>query len=128
MAGLGFGRELAFRKPTTRRIDQRIQKIARMRNRIDTALLSEMEFQVRKLPKLEKVWVLSGLLVLESPGVRMRNIHRVHARSQRGIDVGSRAVPDHPGVRSHPPVSAEELRIGLGVLFRQDLNPAKEDL
>jgi len=35
--------------------------------------------------------------VLEDPGVRMMDVYGVQAGGKRGVDVGARAVADHPG-------------------------------
>ena len=60
-------------------------------------------------------------LVLKNPGIAVRNEDGVQSGSQRGIDVGLRAVSDHPGGRRSATVFFDELRVGRLVLLRHDL-------
>jgi len=60
--------------------------------------------------------------------VLVRNVDGVEADLQRGIDVRTRAVADHPAVRLHDFVFADEAGVGDRVLFVDDFNRFKKSL
>src|SRR6201993_1483142 len=61
-------------------------------------------------------------LVLEVPGVHMRDIHRVQTRLHRGIDITAGAVADHPAVSFYNLMFIDEQDIGSGIFFSDNFN------
>ena len=51
--------------------------------------------------------------MLQSPGVLVRDVHRVQADLHRRIDVAARAVADHPAVGFHDFVLVNESAISF---------------
>src|SRR3984885_1471569 len=67
-------------------------------------------------------------LVLELPGVLMRDVDGVEADLHGGIDVAARAVADHPGVVFYDLVFVDEKVVGLGIFFADDFDELEKSL
>src|SRR5580704_6952797 len=67
-------------------------------------------------------------LVLELPGVLVRDIDGVEADFHGGIDVAARAVADHPPVGLDDFVFVYESAVGVGIFLRHDFDEFKEAL
>ena len=61
-------------------------------------------------------------LVLEHPGKVVRDEDGVKAGCQGGINVGARAVADHPGVAGLAAVMGDEGKIGFVVFFGKNFD------
>lgn len=85
----------------------------------------EVECKIRKGGEFQKnltVGRLVDYLVLQHPGEVVRDEDCVEAGGQGGIDVGARAVADHPCRRCFAGVVRRQGEVGFGVFLRQDLN------
>src|ERR1700744_5011287 len=58
---------------------------------------------------------LQELIVFEHPGVGMMHIYSVNAGSDRGVDIGTRAVADHPCGLVRERIPCDDLAIRIGV-------------
>ena len=67
-------------------------------------------------------------LVLELPGVLVRDINSVEADFHGRIDVASRTVADHPSVGLDDFMFVYESAVGVGVFLRHDFDEFKEAL
>ena len=67
-------------------------------------------------------------LMLQRPGVLVRNIHGVKPHLHRRIDVTPGAVADHPAVGLHDLVLVHQPAVGLRILFRNNLDELEESL
>src|ERR1700722_7007882 len=67
-------------------------------------------------------------LVLELPGVLMRDVDGVEADLHGGIDVAGRAVSDHPGGVFFVLVFVDEKVVGLGIFFADDFDELEKSL
>src|ERR1700679_106215 len=65
---------------------------------------------------------LREMVVLQHPGVGMMHVDGVKTDSDRWVDIGTRAVADHPRGLWHKRIPCDDLAIGIGVLLRRDLN------
>src|ERR1700731_2074178 len=54
-------------------------------------------------------------LMLQLPGIHVRDVHGVEARFHRRVDVAARAIADHPALRLHDFMFVNQQMIGLGV-------------
>jgi len=61
-------------------------------------------------------------LVFEDPGEVVGDEDGVQACREGRVDVGARAVPDHPGVGGFAAVVVDEVTVGVAVFFGQDLD------
>jgi hypothetical protein len=67
------------------------------------------------------------LLLLQNPGVGVRNEDRVQARFYSWIDIGFRTITNHPGsIRGHAAL-LHQFAVGGGVLLLHDGGVAEED-
>jgi hypothetical protein len=66
-------------------------------------------------------WLVDDL-VFEDPGEIVGDKDRVESCAKSGVDVGARAVADHPGVTGLAAVLGREREISFVVLFREDLD------
>src|ERR1700733_342777 len=67
-------------------------------------------------------------LVLELPGVLVRDVDGVEADLHGGIDIAARAVADHPRGVFYDFVFADEEIVGLGILFADDFDELEKSL
>jgi hypothetical protein len=70
-------------------------------------------------------WRLVDDLVLEDPGEVVGDEDGVESRGECGVDIGARAVADHPGGAGFAAVMERERDVGFGVLFREDFDGAE---
>jgi len=66
--------------------------------------------------------------VFHVPSVLVRDVNGVEADLEGGIDVAAWAVADHPALRLHNFMFADEAGVRDGVFFRDDFNGLKEPL
>lgn len=66
--------------------------------------------------------------VFHVPSMLVRDVHGVEADLESGIDVAARTVADHPALRLHNFVLADEPGVRDRVFFRDDFNGLKKSL
>src|SRR6185437_17145659 len=62
------------------------------------------------------------IVMFQHPGIGMMHVDGVQAGRQRGVDIGTGTVSDHPCGLVHERVPADDLAIGVGMFFRWNLN------
>jgi hypothetical protein len=67
-------------------------------------------------------WRLIDRFVFENPGEVVGDEDGVEARAESGVDVGARAVADHPGGAGLAAMMGAEGAVGLGMLFGEDFD------
>ena len=72
--------------------------------------------------KLLSGWSLIEDLVLEDPGEVVGDEDGVEAGGEGGVDVGAWTVADHPGGTGFDAMVEDEIAVGGGMFFRQDLD------
>jgi len=85
----------------------------------------EVTGQLSEGGQFEKMLPGRGLvddLVLEDPGEVVGDEDRVEASRESWVNVGARAVADHPGVAGLATVMGDEGAVGVVVLFVEDLD------
>ncbi len=79
-----------------------------------------------ELEELLAGWGGGDHLVLQDPGAVVGDEDGVQAGGEGGVDVGLGRVADHPGGGGVEGVAGDELTVGRGVLFREDLHGREE--
>ena len=65
---------------------------------------------------------LRQIVVFEHPGVGVVHVDSVQSCSERGVDIGTGTVADHPRGLVREIIPRDYLPIGIGVFFRWDLD------
>jgi hypothetical protein len=65
---------------------------------------------------------LRELVVFKHPGVRMMDVDGMKTGGERGVDVGTRTIADHPGGLWRERVPRDDLAINFGVLLGRNLD------
>ena len=95
--------------------------------KLRTVIFSEVLSQLPKFFQREQLpGAPADVLPLQHPGVSVRNEDRVQAGFQRGIDVGFRAVADHPRMRRVQVTLFHQPQVSGVILLLHDGGVAKE--